>query len=113
MDPILLVGRYPYSPWVLGARPGGIGSYRPLPQLGVLLCDRGNLGGSPWLLRFVTLPPNQPPPFTGSGVEVDGKWYPVPSSSSPSPPGSPVDPDELDLSYARSPPPDDPWLKRA
>ena len=53
----LLIGRYPYSLWVLGARPGGIESYRPLPQLGVLPCDRGNLGGSPWLLRFVTISP--------------------------------------------------------
>ena len=55
MDPVLLIGRYSYSHWVLGARPGGIGSYRPLSQLGVLPCDRGNVGGSPWLLRFVTL----------------------------------------------------------
>ena len=54
MDPVLLIGRYLYSRWVLGAHPGGIESYRPLPQLGVLSCDRGNLGGSPWLLRFVT-----------------------------------------------------------
>ena len=54
MDPILLIGRYPYSHWVLGVRPGGIESYRPLPQLGALPCDRGNIGGSPWLLRFVT-----------------------------------------------------------
>ena len=54
MDPILLIGRYPFRHWVLGARPGGIESYRPLPQLGVLPCDRGNSGGSPWLLRFVT-----------------------------------------------------------
>ena len=44
----------PYSHWVLGAHPGGIESYRPLPQLGVLPCDRGNMGGSPCLLRFVT-----------------------------------------------------------
>ena len=50
----LLIGRYPYSLWVLGARPGGIESYRPLPQLGVLPCDRGELRSSPWLLRFVT-----------------------------------------------------------
>ena len=57
MDPILLIGRYPYSHWVLGARPGGIESYRFLPQLGVLPCDRGDLGGSPWLLRFVTISP--------------------------------------------------------
>ena len=57
MDPVLLIGRYPYSHWVLGARPGGIGSYRPLSQLGVLPCDRGNVGGSPWLLRFVTISP--------------------------------------------------------
>ena len=55
MDPVLLIGRYPYSHWVFGARPGGIESYRPLPQLGVLPCDRGNLGGFPWLLRFVTV----------------------------------------------------------
>ena len=54
MDPVLLIGRYPYSHWVLGARPGGIESYRPLPQLGVPPCDRGNIGDSPWLLRFVT-----------------------------------------------------------
>ena len=54
MDPVFLIGRYPYSHWVLGARSGGIESYRPLPQLGVPPCDRGNLGGSPWLLRFVT-----------------------------------------------------------
>ena len=57
MDPVLLIGRYPYSPWVLGARPGGIESYRPLPRLGVLPFDRGNLGGSLWLLRFVTISP--------------------------------------------------------
>ena len=57
MDPVLLIGRYPYSHWVLGARPGGIESYRLLPQLGVPPCDRGNLGGSPWLLRFVTISP--------------------------------------------------------
>ena len=56
MDPVLLIGRHPYSHWVLGARPGAIESYRPLPQLGVLPCDRGNIGGSPWLLRFVTRP---------------------------------------------------------
>ena len=31
MDPVLLIGRYPYSRWVLGARPGGIESYRALP----------------------------------------------------------------------------------
>ena len=55
MDPVLLIGRYPCSPWVLGARPGGIESYRALPQLGVLPCDRGNVGGPPWLLRFVTM----------------------------------------------------------
>ena len=55
MDPAHPIGRYPYSYWVLGARPGGIESYRPLPQLGVLSCDHGNLGGSPWLLRFVTI----------------------------------------------------------
>ena len=54
MDPVPPIGRYPYSHWVLDARPRGIESYRPLPQLGVLPCDRGNLGGSPWLLRFVT-----------------------------------------------------------
>ena len=54
MDPVLLIGRHPYSHWVLGARPGGIESYRLLPQLGVLPCDRGNLRGSPWLLHFVT-----------------------------------------------------------
>jgi hypothetical protein len=54
MDPVLLIGRYSYSHWVLGARPGGIESYRSLPQLGVLPCDRGNAGSSPWLLRFVT-----------------------------------------------------------
>ena len=39
---------------MLGVRPGGIEFYRPLPQLGILPCDRGNLGGSPWLLRFIT-----------------------------------------------------------
>ena len=55
MDPVLLIGRYPYSHWVLGARPGGIESYRPLSQLGVLPCDRGNIGGSPWLLHFITV----------------------------------------------------------
>ena len=55
MDPVLPIGRYPYGHWVLGARPGGIESYRPLPQLDVLPCDRGNLGGPPGLLRFVTL----------------------------------------------------------
>ena len=54
MGPVPLIGRYPYSHWVLGARPGGIESYRPLPQLVVFPCDRGNIGGSPWLLRFVT-----------------------------------------------------------
>ena len=54
MDPVLLIGRYPYSHWVLGTRPGGIESYRLLPQLGVLPCDRGNIGDPPWLLRFVT-----------------------------------------------------------
>ena len=54
MDPVLLIGQYPYSHWVLGTRPGGIESYRPLPQLGVLPCDRGNIGGSPWLSRFIT-----------------------------------------------------------
>ena len=54
MDPVLLIGRYLYSHWVLGTRPGGIESYRPLPQLGALPCDRGNMGGSLWLLRFVT-----------------------------------------------------------
>ena len=54
MDPAHPIGRYPYSYWVLGARPGGIESYRSLPQLGVLPCDRGSLGGSPWLLRSVT-----------------------------------------------------------
>ena len=54
MDPVPLIGRYPYSHWVLGARPGGIESYRSLPPLGVLPCDRGNLGSPPWLLRFVT-----------------------------------------------------------
>ena len=58
MNPIPLIGRYPYSHWVLGARPGGIESYRALPQLGVLPCDRGNVGGSPWLLRFVTVGSN-------------------------------------------------------
>ena len=57
MDPVLLIGRYPYSRWVLGARPGGIESYRPVPQLGVLPCDRGKSGDSPWLLRFVTISP--------------------------------------------------------
>ena len=40
---------------MLGARPGGIESYRSLPQLGVLPGDRGNAGDSLWLLRFVTL----------------------------------------------------------
>ena len=55
MDPVLLIGRYSYSHWVLVARPGGIESYRPLPQLGVLPCDCGNVGGFPWLLRFVTI----------------------------------------------------------
>ena len=54
MDPVLPIGRYPYSHWMLGARPGGIESYRALPQLGVLPRDRENIGGSPWLLRFVT-----------------------------------------------------------
>ena len=54
MDPVLLIGRYPYSQWVLGARPGGIESYRLLSQLGVLPCDRGRVGGVLWLLRFVT-----------------------------------------------------------
>ena len=54
MDPVLLIGRYLYSHWVLGARPGGIESYRVFPHLGVLPCDRGNMGSSPWLLRFVT-----------------------------------------------------------
>ena len=54
MDPVPLFGRYSYSHWVLGARPGGIESYRPLPQLGILPCDHGNLRGSSWLLRFVT-----------------------------------------------------------
>ena len=55
MNPVLLIGRYPYSLWVLGARPGGIESYRPFSQLGVLPCDHENMGGSPWLLRFVTI----------------------------------------------------------
>ena len=55
MDPVLLIGRYPFSHWALGTRPGGIESYRLLPQLGVLPCDRGDIGGSPWLLRFVTV----------------------------------------------------------
>ena len=54
MDPVLLIGRYPYSHWVLGVRPGGIESYRLLPYLGALPCDCGRLEGSPWLLRFVT-----------------------------------------------------------
>jgi hypothetical protein len=54
MDPVLLIGRCSYSHWVLGAHPGGIESHRPLSQLGVLPCDRGNMGGSPCLLRFVT-----------------------------------------------------------
>ena len=57
MDPVLLIGQYPFSHWVLGACPGGIESYRLLPQLGVLPCDRGDIGGSPWLLRFVTISP--------------------------------------------------------
>ena len=55
MDPVLLIGQYLYSHWVLGVHPGGIKSYRPFPQLGVLPCDRGSVGGSPWLLRFVTV----------------------------------------------------------
>ena len=54
MGPILLIGRHPYSHWVLGARPGGIESYRPFSQLGVLPCGPGNIAGSSWLLRFVT-----------------------------------------------------------
>ena len=54
MDPVLLIGRYPYSHWVLGARPGGIESYRVFPQLGVLPRDRGRVGVPFWLLRFVT-----------------------------------------------------------
>ena len=57
--------------------------------------------------------PNRDPyqlPLTGSGVRVDGKWYPVPSSSSPSPPGTPVDPYIRDaILYAR-PPEDSPHL---
>ena len=52
MDPVLLIGRYPYSHWVLGARPGGIEFYRPLPQLGILPYDRGNLGGSPLVVTL-------------------------------------------------------------
>ena len=55
MDPVPLIGRYPYSHWVLGAHPGGIESYRVFPQLGVLPCDHGNMGGSPWLLCFITV----------------------------------------------------------
>ena len=55
MDPVLLIGQYPYSHWVLGTHPGGIESYRPLPQLGILPCGCGNVGGSPWLLHFVTI----------------------------------------------------------
>ena len=39
---------------MLGVRPGGIESYRPLPQLGVLPRDHENMDGSPWLLHFVT-----------------------------------------------------------
>ena len=54
ISPILLIGRYSYSHWVLGMRPGGIESYRLLPQLGVVPCDHGSKEGSPWLLRFVT-----------------------------------------------------------
>ena len=76
MDPIPLIGRYSYSHWVLGARPGGIESYRSLPQLGVLPCDRGNLGGSPWLLRFVTIPKgdsNSKDSQNGDDVNVGGK----------------------------------------
>ena len=44
-------------------------------------------------------------PLTGSGVRLDdGKWYPT--SDSPSPPGSPVDP-PFDLqSFLDFPPPD-------
>ena len=57
MDPFLPIGQYPYSHWVLGAHPGGIESYRVFPQLGVLPCDRGNMSGSHWLLRFVTAAP--------------------------------------------------------
>ena len=67
MDPVLLVGQYPYSYWVLCARPGGIESYRPLPQLGVPPCDRGKLGGSPWLLRFVTIARISPTKYTVAG----------------------------------------------
>ena len=50
----LLLWTLVYPSRVLGAHPRGIESYRPLSQLGVLPRDRGNLGGSPWLLRFVT-----------------------------------------------------------
>ena len=54
MDPLLLIGRYLYSHWVLGARPGGIEFYRVLPLLGVAPRDCGMVGGPLWLLCFVT-----------------------------------------------------------
>ena len=41
---------------MLGVRPGDIESYRLLPQLGVLPCDRGKIGDPPWLLHFITVP---------------------------------------------------------
>ena len=53
------------------------------------------------------LPPPFPLPYTGSGLraEVDTKWWPVPpSNSSPSPPGSPVDPYDI---LVHNPPPED------
>ena len=73
MGPVLLIGRYLYSHWVLGARPGGIESYRSLPQLGVPPCDRGNVSGSLWLLRFVTVPIGKLTSYLSFFVEVDLK----------------------------------------
>ena len=54
MDPVLLIGRYPYSHWVLGVRPGGIESYRLLPHWAPSLVTVGVWGIPLWLLRFVT-----------------------------------------------------------
>ena len=65
MDPVLLIGRYPYSHWVLGMRPGGIESYRLLPNWALSLVTMGVWRVPPWLLRFVTRPSfnfSPPPP---------------------------------------------------
>ena len=70
MGPVLLIGRYPYSHWVLDARPEGIESYRVLPHLGVVLRDHGSIAGSLWLLRFVTTPTHE----QGSGLVAGGVW---------------------------------------